>query len=69
MQVTSLNHLAHELSCSLIALGCLLSLLDPAPEVCKFSHIALDLLLFGGLLLLLLLNLGLGASPLGPDLE
>ena len=69
VQVPGLNHLAHELSSSLVALGRLFGLLDSAPEVRQFPHVALDLLLFGGVLFLLLLYLGLGPSTLGPDLE
>ena len=69
VQVTSLNHLAHELSSSLVALGRLFGLLDSAPEVRQFPHVALDLLLFGGVLFLFFLNLGLGTSSLASDLE
>ena len=69
MHVAGGYHLAHELGRRLIVLGLLLSLLDPASEIGQLAHILLDLLLLGGLFLLLLLDLGLGPSPLGPDLE
>ena len=69
MQVAGLNHLAHEFSSGLVVLGLLFSLLDPTSEIGQLAHILLDLLLLDGLFLLLLLDLGLGPSPLGPDLE
>ena len=69
MQVAGLNHLAHEFSSGLIVLGLLFSLLDPTSEIGQLAHVLLDLLLFDGLFFLLLLDLGLGPSPLGPDLE
>ena len=69
MHVAGGNHLAHELGSGLIVLGLLFSLFDPASKVGQLAHILLDLLLLYGLFLLLLLDLGLGPSPLGPDLE
>ena len=69
MHVAGRDHLAHEFCRRLIVLGLLLCLLDPASEACQFSHVVLDLQLFGGVLFLFLLYLGFGASSLASDLE
>ena len=78
-----IDHLAHQVGGSPVVVGLLLgllherlcllgsalSLLHPAPQVRQLLQLGLDLLLPGDLLLLLLLDLALGAAALAAHLQ
>ena len=67
--VASIDHLAHEISCTSVIVGLLFGPLDSAPKVGKLLQFCLYLLLPDYLSLLLLLDFVFRASSLGGLLQ